>query len=244
MPTFNGLPMAMTGSPTPTVAESPSVSGSSNPSDASTLTTATSVEGSSPTICASSLTPPANSIETFSASSTTCWLVTMYPCSSSTNPDAPLGPDSEEATSTLTTPGPLCVYTSRTGGSAPSPDASSIGGETSLIVTSPDPSWRRSIPTKIKSAVTSPPMIADTNAVSAVFRTCPRSVIAHYGHLGWVLMLLTVHSSILHSPPSLTSLQVPSFCSIWVVSSALVLPVTVAVSPVTSAVGPSTNVTA
>src|SRR5918997_3513238 len=169
IPTSSGLPMAMTGSPTPTVLESPSVSGSSNPSAASTFTTATSVEGSSPTISASSRIPLANSMETFSAPSTTCWLVTMYPCSSSTNPDPPPGPFSDEATSTLTTPGALRVYTSRTGGPAPSPDPSS-GGEASLIVTSLGSSSRPETPAKMKSAVTSPPMIADTNAVNTVLR--------------------------------------------------------------------------
>src|SRR5918997_1264578 len=141
IPTFSGLPIATTGSPTPTLS-------------------------------ASSRTPLANLTETSSAPSTTCWLVTMWPCSSSTNPDPPLGPNSEEATSTLTTPGPLCVYTSRTGGPAPSPDSPSAGGETSLIVPSPDPSSKPDIPKKMKSAVTSPPITADTNAVSAVLRTC------------------------------------------------------------------------
>ena len=50
MPTSRGLPMAMTGSPTPTASESPSVSGSSASRGASTFMTATSVEGSSPTM--------------------------------------------------------------------------------------------------------------------------------------------------------------------------------------------------
>src|SRR5918992_732138 len=156
IPTFNGLPMAMTGSRTPTVLESPSVSGSSTPSGASTFITATSVEGSSPTTSASSLTPLANLTETSSAPPTTCWLVTMWPCSSSTNPDPPLGPNSVEATSTLTTPGPLCVYTSRTGRLVASPEVPSAGGETSLIVTSPDSFSNPDIPTKMNSAVTSP----------------------------------------------------------------------------------------
>src|SRR3712207_4548064 len=172
IPTLNGLPMAMTGPPTPTVLESPSVSGSSNPSEASTFTTATSVEGSSPTISASSRRPLANLTETSSAPSTTCWLVTMWPRSSSTNPDPPVGPNSDEATSTLTTPAAVCTYTSRTGDPVLSPDALSAGGETSLIVTSPDPSFSPGTPTKMKSAVTTPPMIADTNAVNAVFRMC------------------------------------------------------------------------
>jgi hypothetical protein len=77
IPTLSGLPMAMTGSPTPTLPESPSVSGSRIPSGASTLMTATSVDGSSPTTSASSLTPFANLTETSSAPPTTCWLVTM-----------------------------------------------------------------------------------------------------------------------------------------------------------------------
>src|SRR5215211_1970242 len=242
IPTFSGLPIAMTGSPTPTVLESPSVSGSSNPSGASTFMSATSVEGSSPTISASSRTPLANLTEISSAPSTTCWLVTMWPCSSSTNPEPPPGPDSDEATSTLTTPGPVCAYTSRT--EAPSSDTSTpSGGETSRIVTSPDSSSSPDHPTRIKSAVTSPPMIADTSAVNTVLRLCPSLVFAHYGHAGRVLRLLTVHPSIFHSPPSFTSLQVPSFSSIRSVRVALVRPVTVAVSPETSAVGPSMNST-
>src|SRR5829696_825123 len=170
IPTFSGLPMAMTGSPTPTLPESPSVSGSSTPSDASTFMIATSVEGSSPTTSASSRTPLANLTEMSSAPPTTCWLVTIWPCSSSTNPEPPPGPASDEATSTLTTPGPVWVYTSRTGTPAAPSDPPSTGGEASLKVTSVVPSSRLITPTKIKSAVTSPPMIAATNAVSTVFR--------------------------------------------------------------------------
>src|SRR5215212_4757806 len=181
IPTFKGLPMAMTGSPTPTLAESPSVSGSSTPRDASTFMTATSVEGSSPTTSACSRTPLAKLTEMSSAPPTTCWLVTMWPCSSSTNPEPPPSSPSEEATSTLTTPGPLCVYTSRTGAPATSPDALSTGGDASLIVTSWDPSSRPVTPTKMKSAVTSPPTIAATNAVSMVLRNYPSSALAHHG---------------------------------------------------------------
>jgi hypothetical protein len=114
----------------------------------------------------------------------------MWPCSSSTNPDPPLGPNSEEATSTLTTPGPLCVNTSRTGGLVPFPEAPSAGGETSLIVTSPGSSSNPNTPTKMNSAVMSPPMIADTNAVSAVFRgssfRAPRPL-----RLGWLCAEVT-----------------------------------------------------
>src|ERR671917_364998 len=172
IPTFSGLPMAMTGSPTPTLPESPSVSGSSTPSDASPFMTATSVEGSSPTTSASSRTPLANLTEMSSAPPTTCWLVTMWPRSSSTNPEPPPGPSSDEATSTLTTPGPVCVYTSRTGTPAAPSDPPSTGGKASLKITSVVPSSRPVTPTKIKSAVavTSPPTIADTSAVNAVFR--------------------------------------------------------------------------
>src|ERR671921_625119 len=241
IPTLSGLPMAMTGSPTPTLPESPSVSGSRTLSGASTFRTATSVEGSSPTTSAPSLTPLANLTETSSAPPTTCWLVTMCPCSSRTNPEPPLGPLSDEATSTLTTPGPVREYTSRTGAPATSPDALSTGGEASLIVTSCDSSSRPVIPTKIKSAVTSPPTIAATNAVSVVLRTRSSSALAY--HAGRESMLLTVHPSIFHSPFSFTRLQVPSFCSTRSVSVALVRPVTVAVSPETSAVGPSINST-
>src|SRR3712207_365389 len=170
IPTFSGLPMAITGSPTPTLLESPSVSGSSTPSDASTFMTATSVEGSSPTTSASSRTPLANLTEISSAPPTTCWLVTMWPRSSSTNPEPPPAPSSDETTSTLTTPGPVRVYTSRTGTPDPSSDPPSTGGETSLKVTSVVPSSRPVTPTKTKSAVTSPPITAATNAVSMVFR--------------------------------------------------------------------------
>src|SRR3712207_6173715 len=170
IPTFSGLPMAMTGSPTPTLPESPSVSGSRTSSDASTFMTATSVEGSSPTTSACSRTPLANLTEMSSASPTTCWLVTMWPCSSSTNPEPPPGPPSDDTTSTLTTPGPVCVYTSRTDAPAALSILPPTGGEASLSVTSGVPSSRPITPTKTKSAVTSPPMIAATNAVSMVFR--------------------------------------------------------------------------
>ena len=46
MPRFKGLPMAITGSPTPTVSESPNVRGFKASSGALTLNTAVSVEGS------------------------------------------------------------------------------------------------------------------------------------------------------------------------------------------------------
>src|SRR5215210_4910430 len=173
IPTFRGLPMAMTGSPTPTESESPSVSGSSAPRGASTSMTATSVEGSCPTTSASLRVPSANLTEMSSAPSTTCWLVTTCPASSTTNPEPPAGPASDvAATSTLTTPRPSRVYTSRT--EAPSPTTGVVpddflGGETSFMVTLSEFSCRPEIPTKRKSAVTRPPMIAETSAVSAVF---------------------------------------------------------------------------
>src|SRR5919112_865566 len=76
---------------------------------------ATSVEGSCPTTSASLRTPSENLTEMSSAPSTTCWLVTMCPALSTTNPDPPPGPASDvAATSTLTTPRPSRVYTSRT----------------------------------------------------------------------------------------------------------------------------------
>src|SRR4028118_1450217 len=58
MPTLSGLPMAITGSPTPSAPESPSVSGRSMLSGASTLMTATSVEGASPPSPAAPPPPP------------------------------------------------------------------------------------------------------------------------------------------------------------------------------------------
>src|SRR3954451_3876643 len=105
IPTFKGLPMAITGSPTPTESESPSVRGSSTPGGASTFMTATSVEGSCPTTSAVLRVPSTNLTETSSEPSTTCWLVTMCPARSTTNPEPPAGPASDvAATSTLTTP--------------------------------------------------------------------------------------------------------------------------------------------
>src|SRR5829696_6615264 len=173
IPTFKGLPMAITGSPTPTESESPSVSGSSASRGASTFMTATSVEGSCPTTSASLRTPSANLTEISSAPSTTCWLVTMCPASSTTNPEPPAGPASDvAATSTLTTPRPSRVYTSCT--EEPSSETvvpeDPCGGATSLMVTSSDFSSSPYTPTTRKSAVTRPPMIAATSAVSAVFK--------------------------------------------------------------------------
>src|SRR5918995_5816635 len=177
IPTFKGLPMAMTGSPTPTESESPSVSGFSVSFGASTCISATSVEGSCPTTSASLRTSSANLTEIASAPSTTCWLVTMCPASSTTNPDPPAGPASEvAATSTLTTPRPSRVYTSCTeepsvtAGDPIVPPDDSRGGATSFMVTLPDLSSRPYTPTTRKRAVTRPPMIAETSAVSAVLK--------------------------------------------------------------------------
>src|SRR4028118_814562 len=142
MPTLSGLPMAITGSPTPNAPESPSVSGRSKLSGASTWMTATSVEGSSPTSSAGLLTPLANLTEISSAPSTTCWLVTMCPPSSSTNPEPPPGPVSWDVTSTLTTPGPSSRYTSRTESPSSPMEADSEGSRGAgacFIVTSPVP---------------------------------------------------------------------------------------------------------
>src|ERR687898_1323451 len=177
IPTFKGLPMAMTGSPTPTEFESPSVSGLSAFRGASTCISATSVEGSCPTTSASLRTPSANLAEISSAPSTTCWLVTICPASSITNPDPPAGPASEvAATSTLTTPRRSRVDTSRTEelsvttGVPAVPLDDLCGGATSFMVTLPDLSSRPYTPTKRKSAVTRPPIIAETSAVSAVLK--------------------------------------------------------------------------
>src|SRR5215210_622846 len=178
IPTFKGLPMAMTGSPTPTEFESPSVSGFSASFGASTCISATSVEGSWPTTSASLRTPSANLTEISSAPSTTCWLVTICPASSTTNPDPPAGPASEvAATSTLTTPRPSRLYTSRTEeepsvtAGVPAVPPEDLGaGATSLMVTLSDLSSRPYTPTKRKSAVTRPPIIAETSAVSAVLK--------------------------------------------------------------------------
>src|SRR5215212_3311352 len=173
IPTFNGLPMAMTGSPTPTESESPSVSGSSASRGASTFMTATSVEGSCPTTSAALRVSSTNLTEMFSASSTTCWLVTMCPASSTTNPDPPAGPASVvAATSTLTTPRTSRAYTSGT--EVPSSETVVLedpcGGATSFMVTFSDFSSRPYTPTTRKSAVMRPPMNADTSAVRAVLK--------------------------------------------------------------------------
>src|SRR4028118_1219440 len=121
MPTFRGLPTAITGSPTPTESESPSVSGTRVSFGASTLNTATSVEASSPTTSASCLAPLEKRTDTLSAPSPTCWLVTRSPLSSITNPDPPPGPILTDLTSTVTTPGPSRAYTPRTEGPSPQP---------------------------------------------------------------------------------------------------------------------------
>src|SRR5919107_3436069 len=179
IPTFKGLPMAMTGSPTPTEFESPSVRGLSAFRGASTLMSATSVEGSCPATSASLRTPSANLTEISFAPSTTCWLVTICPASSTTNPEPPAGPASEvAATSTLTTPRTGRVYTSRTdeeessvNAGVPAVAPEDLGaGATSLMVTLSDLSSRPYTPTKRKSAVTRPPIIAETSAVSAVLK--------------------------------------------------------------------------
>src|ERR671911_3082405 len=182
--TFKGLPMAMTGSPTPTESESPSVSGLSASFGASTCMSATSVEGSCPTTSASLRTLLANLTEISSAPSTTCWLVTMCPASSTTNPEPPAGAVSEvAATSTLTTPRPSRVYTSCT--EVPSSETVVPGvpcsGATSFMVTSSDFSSSPYTPTTRKSAVRRPPMIADTSAVSAVFKVTSPTLRASCG---------------------------------------------------------------
>src|ERR671921_1530720 len=178
IPTFRGLPMAMTGSPTPTEFESPSVRGFSASFGASTCISATSVEGSCPTTSASLRIPSANLTEISSAPSTTCWLVTICPASSTTNPDPPAGPASEgAATSTLTTPRTSRLYTSRTeaepsvtAGVPIVPPDDLYGGATFFMVTLPDRSSRPYTPTMRKRAVTRPPIIAETSAVSAVLK--------------------------------------------------------------------------
>src|SRR5215212_8926425 len=97
----------------------------------------------------------------------------MCPASSTTNPEPPAGPVSEvAATSTLTTPRLSRVYTSRT----EEPFETGVGpedlcaGATSLMVTLSGLSSRPYTPTKRNSAVTRPPMIAETSAVSAVLK--------------------------------------------------------------------------
>src|SRR5829696_4909628 len=243
IPTLRGLPMAMTGSPTPTEPESPSVSGSSSFPGASTRNTATSVEGSCPTSSASLRAPSANLTEMSSAPSTTCWLVTMCPASSTTNPEPPAGPASGvAATSTLTTPRPSRTYTSRTEEPpvvAVFPEDS--WGATSFMVTLSDSSSRPYTPRKRKSAVIRPPMIADTSAVSAVLNCFALSILCHHADLE--LSVTTSQLSIFHRPSSCTRNQVPWLCWILWFSVAWVSPVTVAVSPEILASGPSTKST-
>src|SRR5215216_5073688 len=127
--------MAITGSPTLTESESPSVSGFKISFGTSTFSTTMSVEGSSPTTSASSLAPLEKRTDTPSACDTTWWLVTTWPSSSNTNPDPPPGPMFLKFTSTLTTPGPSRVYTSRTEGPS-SPSGSTDATGASLIATS------------------------------------------------------------------------------------------------------------
>ena len=71
----NGLPIAITPSPTSTAEESASSSGLSADAGASTSITARSVDGSVPTTLAEYVLPFANLTETDSAPSTTCWFV-------------------------------------------------------------------------------------------------------------------------------------------------------------------------
>src|SRR5919202_3760640 len=83
----NGLPIATTPSPTSTVLESANVSGCSAERGASTLMTATSVDGSVPTTFALAVLPSENVTVIEVAPSTTCWLVTMWPSPSITKPE-------------------------------------------------------------------------------------------------------------------------------------------------------------
>src|SRR5215216_4792622 len=162
IPTFNGLPMAMTGSPTPTEFESPSVSGFNASFGASTCISATSVEGSCPTTSAVLRTPSANLTEISSALSTTCWLVTICPASSTTNPDPPAVTDGSSSVRE--------VYKRDVRGVPIVPPDALYGGATSFMVTLPDRSSRPYTPTMRKREVTRPPIIAETSAVSAVLK--------------------------------------------------------------------------
>jgi hypothetical protein len=83
----NGLPMATTPSPTWTWLELAKASGCSSDFGASTLITATSVEGSVPTTFALAVWPLAKVTLIELAPSTTCWLVTMWPSPSITKPE-------------------------------------------------------------------------------------------------------------------------------------------------------------
>ena len=75
----NGLPIATTPSPTATLLESPSVSGTSFDAGASTWMTARSVSGSVPTTVALVVDPSENFTVTELAPSTTWSFVTMSP---------------------------------------------------------------------------------------------------------------------------------------------------------------------
>src|SRR5215204_2485812 len=95
----------------------------------------------------------------------------MCPASSTTNPDPPAGPASEvAATSTLTTPRLSRVYTPCTEEEPVGVPEDSGAGATSFMVTLPDLSSRPYTPMKRKRAVTRPPIIAETSAVSAVLK--------------------------------------------------------------------------
>ena len=117
----NGEPIAATGSPTSTLALSPSGSGRSLRPFGSILSSAMSAFGSAPTISASTWLPSANSTKTSFARETaslspvvtTCALVTTSPSPLSTKPEpTPPPPCSSESSppasnsdSTVTTPG-------------------------------------------------------------------------------------------------------------------------------------------
>jgi hypothetical protein len=80
-----GFPIAYVGSPTWSLDESSKVSGRSAACGASTLTTATSVEGSVPTIVAGYEAPFEKPTRIDCAPCTTCSFVAMSPCLSITN---------------------------------------------------------------------------------------------------------------------------------------------------------------
>ena len=88
----NGLPIATTPSPTCSVDESPSGSGTSAAAGAVTFSSATSVELSNPTTFAGTRSSFEKDTVTAPPLVTTCAFVTTSPCRSSTKPDPSASP--------------------------------------------------------------------------------------------------------------------------------------------------------
>ncbi len=160
----NGAPIAMTGSPTTTASESPSVR--VGRSLRSTLMTARSYSIVDPTTSAMSSSPSLNVTESLPgvAPSTTCWLVRMYPSWEITNPDLE-DPPSLVPTSMNTTEG-------RTWAAVLATDPSGL----TWLSTLPGCTWLITAPGwAVRLAIMAPPSAppANDSAISAAIIPAP-----------------------------------------------------------------------